>query len=202
MEQLIAWLAAVGARQQHERRRMSSCPPMPSPYRPRPQQRRGGVRARAAGRGGAAAAAGKCGRGGGAAAVGGASGGFAATGGRVGGQRGDGGRRRQGALAVGRHAALFLLPAFGPPSHPLMPVDVLAGSARPGQCDPCADQTLRSEKQLCFSVFWARRLFGALHVRACGRRAAGTCRTQMGPPGGLRAPAEATLVVPRHPPDS
>ena len=48
----------------------------------------------------------------------------------------------------------------------------------------------------------ARRLFGALHVRACGRRAAGTCRTQMGPPGGLRAPAEATLVVPRHPPDS
>ena len=25
---------------------------------------------------------------------------------------------------------------------------------------------------------------------------------QMGPPGGLRAPAEATLVVPRHPPDS
>ena len=48
----------------------------------------------------------------------------------------------------------------------------------------------------------ARRLFDALHVSCPGGVREAPPGHQMGPPGGLRAPAEATLVVPRHPPDS
>ena len=47
-----------------------------------------------------------------------------------------------------------------------------------------------------------RRLFDALHVSCPGGVREAPPGHQMGPPGGLRAPAEATLVVPRHPPDS
>ena len=46
------------------------------------------------------------------------------------------------------------------------------------------------------------RLFDALHVSCPGGVREAPPGHQMGPPGGLRAPAEATLVVPRHPPDS
>ena len=65
-----------------------------------------------------------------------------------------------------------------------------------------ATATRRHRHRGASYVFWARRLFGALHVSCPGGVREAPPGHQMGPPGGLRAPAEATLVVPRHPPDS
>ena len=77
------------------------------------------------------------------------------------------------------------------------------------EATPTTHQALRGRIQTYFyglptscEYFWARRLFDALHVSCPGGVREAPPGHQMGPPGGLRAPAEATLVVPRHPPDS